>query len=76
MGRACNIHGRYKKCTQLWSEILKGKDQLVEPDAFWRIILKEILKDIGCMGVEWINFTQDKAQWQVLVNMVTNLWVS
>jgi hypothetical protein len=38
--------------------------------------IKRDLKDIGCMGVEWINFTQDKAQWQVLVNMVMNLWFS
>jgi hypothetical protein len=31
------------------------------------------LKETGYMGMEWIHLAEDMVQWQVLVNMVTNL---
>jgi hypothetical protein len=33
------------------------------------------LREIGWGGMDWIDLTQVRDQWRVLVNMVRNLWV-
>jgi hypothetical protein len=32
------------------------------------------LKEIGQGGVERIHLAQDRNQWQILINMVMNIW--
>jgi hypothetical protein len=34
-----------------------------------------IFRDTGWEVVDWIHLAEDREQWQVLVNKVTNLWV-
>jgi hypothetical protein len=34
------------------------------------------LRETGSEGVDWIHVTQDRDEWQVLVNTVMKLWVS
>jgi hypothetical protein len=38
--------------------------------------IKMGLIEIGWGGVDWIGLAQDRDKWRVLVNVVTNLWVS
>jgi hypothetical protein len=38
--------------------------------------LKMDLQEKEYEGMDWIHLTQDRYLWWVLVNMVTNLWVS
>jgi len=33
------------------------------------------VREIGWGGVEWIHLSQDRDQWQNLVNTVINTWV-
>jgi hypothetical protein len=33
------------------------------------------LREIGWIGVDWIDMAQDGDQWRALVNTVLNLWV-
>jgi hypothetical protein len=33
------------------------------------------LREIGWVGVDWIHLSQDRGQWQAVVNVVINLWV-
>jgi hypothetical protein len=55
-------------------ENLKGRDNLKELGIDEEIILKWIL-EIGYEHISWNHLSQDRVQWQVLVNIVTNLQV-
>ena len=33
------------------------------------------LQEVACGGMNWIDLAQDKIRWQVLVNVIMNLWV-
>jgi transposase len=37
--------------------------------------IKIYLRDIGWVGMDWIDLVQDRDQWRALVNMVMNLRV-
>jgi hypothetical protein len=39
-------------------------------------ILKEVLREVGWNGMDWIDQAQDRDQWRALVNTVMNLQVS
>jgi hypothetical protein len=52
---------------------VKERDHLGDTDIDERIILKYILKK-RYEDVDWIHQAQDKVQWRVTVNTVTNLW--
>jgi hypothetical protein len=48
---------------------------LEDPGIDGRIILRH-LQEVGCVGMDWIDLTQDRDRWQELVNAVRNLRVS
>jgi hypothetical protein len=54
---------------------LEGKRPFKNLDIDGRIILEQILKEIGNKFVDWIHLAQNRDQWQALVNAVMNLWV-
>jgi hypothetical protein len=33
------------------------------------------LQGVRCGGKDWINLAQDRDKWQVLVNVVMDLWI-
>jgi hypothetical protein len=41
----------------------------------WNIILKWILKEIVCDGMDWIHLANDTVQWRALVNTVMDIRV-
>jgi hypothetical protein len=53
----------------------KGNRPLGRPRHRWEDGIRMDHREIGWGGVDWIQMTQDRDQWQVLVNMVMNLWV-
>jgi hypothetical protein len=56
-------------------KILKVRDHLEALIFNERIILKGVLKEIGCEDVDWLHLAQDRDQWQALVTMGINLQV-
>jgi hypothetical protein len=57
------------------SKIMTGRDHLGNLDINERIILKWILKEIGCKSVNWIQFAQDRVLWQVFISTIMNLQI-
>jgi hypothetical protein len=58
-------------------KILVGKREkrpLRRPKPTWEDNIKMHVREIELEGVDWIHWTQDRDQWQALVNMVMNLW--
>jgi hypothetical protein len=53
----------------------KGKRPLRRSKHTWKDNTKLNLKEIGYMGVDWINLAQDTDQCEALMNTVMNLWV-
>jgi hypothetical protein len=52
----------------------EGKRPLGRPRHRWVPNIKIDLRQIGWDGTDWIDLTQDRDQWRVLVNMVMNFW--
>jgi len=48
---------------------------LEDPSVDGRIILRKVLQEVGCGGMDWTNLAHDRDRWQALVNAVMNLRV-
>jgi hypothetical protein len=53
----------------------EGKRPLGRPRHRWVDNIKVNLREIGLVGVPWIDRAQDSVQWRALVNTVLNLRV-
>jgi hypothetical protein len=51
----------------------EGNRPLRRPRRIWEDNIKMDLKKIGCVGVDWIELSQDWFQWRVLANTVMSL---
>jgi hypothetical protein len=49
------------------------KRPLGRPRRRWVDNIKMDLREIGCVGMDWIDLAQDRDQWRALVNAVINL---
>jgi len=52
-----------------------GKRPLGRPRRKWEDNIKMDLQEVGCKGMDWIDFTQDRDRWLAFVNAVKILWV-
>jgi hypothetical protein len=53
----------------------EGKRPLGRPRRRWVDNIKVDLREIGWIGMDWIDLAQDRDQWRALVNAAMNLWV-
>jgi len=53
----------------------KGKRLLGRPRHRWEDNIRMDLREIVWEGVNWIYLSQDRDQWQALLNTVMKLWV-
>jgi hypothetical protein len=52
----------------------KGKRKFGRPGCRWDDNIAMEITEIGWMGMDWINLSQERVQWWACVNMVMNLW--
>jgi len=53
----------------------EGKGPLRRPGYRWEERIKMDVQELGWADTDWIDQAQDRDRWQVLVNVVMNLWV-
>jgi len=53
----------------------EGKRPLGKPRRRWEDNIKMNPKELGCVGMDWIELVQDRDRWPALVNAVMNLGV-
>jgi hypothetical protein len=53
----------------------EGKRQLGRPRHRWEDDIRMDLREIGWVGMDWIDLAQDRSQWRALVNAIMNLLV-
>jgi hypothetical protein len=54
----------------------EGKRPLGRPRHRWVDNIKIDLREIGWVGMDWIDVAQDKDQWKAHVNTKRNIWVT
>jgi hypothetical protein len=50
----------------------EGKRPLGRPRCMWMDNIKMDLREIGWVGMDWIDLAEDRDQWRALVNTVMN----
>jgi hypothetical protein len=53
----------------------EGKRLLRRPGHRWEENIKMDLQELEWAGMDWIDQAQNRDRWQVLVNVIVNLWV-
>jgi len=53
----------------------EGKRLLGRPRRRWEDNIKMDLREVGCVGMDYIELAQDRNRWRALVNAVMNLRV-
>jgi hypothetical protein len=76
MGKACSTHGENRNAYRILVGKPEGRRPLGRPRRRRADSIKIDFRKIGWVGVEWVNLTQDRNLWRVLVNTVMNLLVS
>jgi hypothetical protein len=75
MGRACSTNGEKRNAYRILVGKPNGKRALGRPRRRWVDNIKMDLREIGWVGMDWIDLAQDREQWRALVNTVMNHWV-
>jgi hypothetical protein len=52
-----------------------GKRPMGRPRCRWEEYIQMDLQEVGCVGMDWIELSQDRDRWRALVNVVMNLRV-
>jgi hypothetical protein len=68
------VWGRREVCTGCWWGNLRERGHWGDPDVDGRIILRWIFMKLQDCG-DWVELTQDRGRWRVLVSTVKNLRV-
>jgi hypothetical protein len=58
-----------------WKIQKEGKRPLEKPRRRWADDIKMDLREVGWVGMDWIDLAQDRDQWKALVNVVMNFRV-
>jgi hypothetical protein len=68
MNRICSIYGEERRAYRALVGKPEERRPLGRPRRRWEDNIKMDLREVGWGGMDWINLTQDREKWQVLVN--------
>ena len=75
MGWTCSTYGERRGVYRGLVGNLEGWGPLERPRRRW-VGNNEIYREVGCVGMNWLDVAQDKVRWWTLVNAVMNFRVS
>jgi hypothetical protein len=75
MGRECSTNGEKRNTYRILGEKPEGKRPLRRHRRRWVNNIKMDLKEIGWVGMDWIDVAEDRDQCRDLLNTVMNLQV-
>jgi hypothetical protein len=76
MGRSCSTYEKKRNAYRILVGNPEGKRPLGRPRRRWEDNIRIDLREIGWVGMDWIDLGQDRDQWRAPVNTVMNLRVS
>ena len=68
-------YGGEGKCVRLLLRKPERKRPLGRPRRSWEDNININLKEIGFVGMGWINLAQDRDKWRAVLNTAMNHWV-
>jgi hypothetical protein len=74
MSSSCSTHGERRDAYRVMVGKPEGKRPLGRPRRRWEDNNRIYLAEIGRGRMDWIQLTQDRYQWRVLVNTAINFW--
>jgi hypothetical protein len=75
MGGACSTYGEKRGAYRILVGTSEGRQSLGRPRRRWEDNIKRDLREVGWVGMDWIELAQDRDRWWALVNTVMNLRV-
>jgi hypothetical protein len=75
IGAACSTYGGEESCIEVFMGKPVVKRTLGRPWRRWEDNMKMDLQEVGCGGMDWIELSQDRDRWRVLVNALKNIRV-
>jgi hypothetical protein len=72
-GRACSTNGAKRNTYRILVEKPERKTPLGRPRRRWVGNIKVDLREIGWVGMDWIDLAQNREYWKALVNTVMKL---
>jgi hypothetical protein len=75
IGGKCSTNGEKRNAYRILVGRSEGKRQLGRSRHKWEDNIKMDVREIGWVGMDWIDLAQDRDQWRTLVNTVMNLRV-
>jgi hypothetical protein len=67
--------GESKDVHRVWMRKPEGKTPLDRPRSTFDDNIKMDLKEVECVGIDWIELAQDRDRWRTLLNAAMNLRV-
>jgi hypothetical protein len=72
IGRECSTNGAKRNAYRILVGKAQGKRPLGRPRCRSVDNIKMVLREIGWVGMDWIDLAQDRDQWRALVNTEMN----